>query len=499
MLTLHTIVRRAALFAALSLPLAASFVGCANRGGGRVAPHAAARGITIDGDTSDWPRAAASLADAHYVYFRVGVENQQMPIQASTESLALWLDADGDPATGQRMDKPTDAASLGVDLVLEFSPRKDDGTLGRGVSGYAIDATGNKTPVSQGAVELVVSPSTGGPQFEIRLARRTDEPSTAEMVLAGPARNARAMFVIADATGKITGWSDPESFVMPASADGPARASALLPVKRPGTIRVVSYNVLKSALMANDAPFRRVFQVLQPDVVLLQEWDTDEATARAWFSAMVTGNAEWHARSTGKDVVIVSPYPIESLGLDGITIDSPDGSSANPVRYIAGVVKTPLGDVAAASVHLKCCGTAGSPEDIKRINEARAIQAAMRGGLGDSGPRLRVIGGDLNLVGSTTPLDAIRVGLDADGSELMIAPTRVLGDAAFYTWMDPKSEFPAGRLDYLLFSDASADVVNAFVFDTTRLDDASLFRLGLDRADTASSDHKPIVLDLKPR
>ncbi|MFN0132109.1 MAG: endonuclease/exonuclease/phosphatase family protein [Phycisphaerales bacterium] len=499
MLTHQTIVRRAAMYAAVSASVLVVAAGCANRGRTVASASGAARGIVIDGDFGDWPSSRASMADADYLYFRVGVENQQMPIQASTETLSLWLDADGNAETGQRMEKPADAAGMGVDLVVEFSPRRADGTLGRGVSGYSIDASGNKSPVTQGQIGLVCSPTVGSAQYEMRMARRTDEASAAEKVLAGEARTAKAMFVIADGSGKVTGWSDPESFAMPASGDGPARASAMLPAKRPGTIRVVSYNVLKSALMTNDAPFRRVFQVLQPDVILLQEWDADEATARAWFSAMVTGNADWHARSTGKDVVIVAPYPIEPLGLDGIMADVPEGSTAAPVRYIAGVVKTPLGDVAASSVHLKCCGTAGSSEDIKRLAEARAIQAAMRDGMGNAGPRLRVIGGDLNLVGSLTPLDAIRIGLDADGTELMVAPTRVVGDSAIYTWSDAKSEFPTGRLDYILFSDSTADVVNAFVFDTSRLDDASLARLGLDRGDTGASDHLPVVVDLKPR
>jgi endonuclease/exonuclease/phosphatase family metal-dependent hydrolase len=112
---------------------------------------------------------------------------------------------------------------------------------------------------------------------------------------------------------------------------------------------------------------------------------------------------------------------------------------------------------------------------------------------------VRLIAGDFNLVGTRTPLDAMRAGLDADGSELAVAQTDVLGDHALYTWSDHKTEFPDGRLDYLIYSDASADAANAFVLDTRRLSDRTLAKLGLDRTDTGASDHLPVVVDLMPK
>jgi hypothetical protein len=89
--------------------------------------------------------------------------------------------------------------------------------------------------------------------------------------------------------------------------------------------------------------------------------------------------------------------------------------------------------------------------------------------------------------------------LDANGSDLSVAPARVLGDAAFYTWQDDKTEFPPGRLDYLAFGEGGAQLINAFVLDTRRLGDRSLASMGLNRADTDASDHLPVVIDLSPR
>src|SRR5205814_4949203 len=147
----------------------------------------------------------------------------------------------------------------------------------------------------------------------------------------------------------------------------------------------------------------------------------------------------------------------------------------------------------------KCCGTAGGPEDQRRLAEAQAINAAMKTAMPQVNTPMRVLGGDLNLVGAAGPLGALAAGLDTDGSDMAVVQPMVLGDPSLITWVDPKSEFPPGRLDYLLVSDASAQVVNAFVLDTSKLSAKSLARVGMDRGDTAASDHLPVVVDIKPR
>lgn len=307
------------------------------------------------------------------------------------------------------------------------------------------------------------------------------------------------MFVLKDATGKVLGWSDPETFSKPAGRAAAARSDEVVPVKPKGAIRVVSYNVLKSKLAAEPQSFARLFQVLDADVILCQEWNADAATATAWFTAIVTGTHPWNARAAAGDVVIVSPHAIAPLGPDSLTLPSEGGGGDAPVRFVGGIVKTPAGDVAVGSLHLKCCGTAGSPEDKTRQAQAAAINGMLRSTLTKDSPRLRVIAGDLNLVGTRAPLETLRAGLDADGSDLSVAGAAVLGDTAMYTWFDPASEFPSGRLDYAVYSNSAAQVVQSFVVDTSTLSAKSLARMGLDAGDTAASDHLPLVIDLKPR
>jgi endonuclease/exonuclease/phosphatase family metal-dependent hydrolase len=498
-------VRRVGLAGTAALALAAG--GChsnghshsvAGRGGAADAPS-----IAIDGQLKEWPQEIAATADADWIYLKVTVEGNHAPLQASPETVALWLDVDGSPRTGARMAAPADASGMGVDEIVEFSPPgdKEGSDLKRGVVVYATDETGKSVTIPAAEAEVLCAPTCEADMYEVRISRHIDPTSSPRLaqLLAGPGR-ARAMFALIGRDGKLNGWSDPETFTLPPAARSSPMVDETVPPKGEGVIRVLSWNVLKNELMKNPAPFARVIQVVDPDVILLQEWETDAATAQAWFTATVTGAHAWNAWSpAGSDVAIVSPYPLSSVGPLAINAEGAPGDKPHPVRFVSALAQTPKGDIVVGTVHLKCCGTMGSPEDARRINEANAINAAMVQALSQTKTPMRVIAGDFNLVGTRAPLDIMRAGLDADGSELAVAPTPVLGDRAIYTWSDHKTEFPDGRLDYAVYSDSSATLVNAFVIDGRRLSDKALARMGLDRSDTAASDHFPVVVDLKAK
>ncbi len=451
--------------------------------------------IVLDGKFTDWPAGAATAADADWVYFAVAVEGQNMPLQASNTTLALWLDADDNPATGVQMPSPAIAAALGVDLAVEFSPQDGAGKATPGIAVYAFGEKGAKVGLNQAQLDLAAAPTTAAAAYEIRISRHPDAAVAPVLAkLLSTAGRARGMFVLIE-KGKVVGSSNPESFTLPPLGAGSKPVSdSDLPQKPAGAIRILTYNVLKNSPEKNGNPFSRIFEATKPDIILLQEWDTNQATAQAWFTAMVTGESRWSAAiGEGGDVLIVSPHPITPLTHGAVTAAGAD----KPVRFASAKVKTPAGEVAVATVHLKCCGTVGSSEDTKRIAEATAVQAALSSAYGTDGSTLRLVTGDMNLVGSTTPLEKIAAGLDFDGSPLVPANPLVLGDSAEYTWSDEKEKFPPGRLDYILYSDSKATVLNAFVLDTRRLTDRSLARMGLARTDSAASDHLPVVVDFK--
>ena len=61
-----------------------------------------------------------------------------------------------------------------------------------------------------------------------------------------------------------------------------------------------------------------------------------------------------------------------------------------------------------------------------------------------------------------------------------------------------RGPFPPGQLDFVLYSDTTLGVANAFVFDTRDVDPELLASSGAAPEDsTHSSDHLPIVVDFK--
>ncbi len=461
--------------------------------------------ITLDGDISDWPADAAMVADERYLYLRFAVENAQYTLQAAPVTTSVQLDLDASTATG-RTSNLQGFSTLGVDLEIEFSPR--EGAVSRnGVVAHAVDSEGRRTPVPLDDLDLVCTPTYASNWYEMRVSRT---PRNGEMLPQGGLRSqgpVSGIIALYGGDGRITGYSDPFIAEAPTAAGDGGGAVVDLPVKPADAVRVMAFNVEKSNPVSQAERFQRIFQALQPDVVLISEWEEGDAAAvQAWFTALVDGQTQWNVRkaagdnSNGGGVAIVSRYTMVPFRTDALSVPGKDEKSARkPVRFVAGRVITPQGEFIVGSTHLKCCGTKDSSEDRQRMAEARAINEFMASAAASFPRAVRVVGGDLNLVGSRPPLDLLRARVDADGSDLSVAGPLVLGDRTMTTWRDPRSSFGPGRLDFVVFSDANADAVNAFVLDTARLSDESLARVGLDRADSGASDHLPVVVDLRPR
>lgn len=483
--------------AAMALALLASCAaepGPAKRGPGPVVT--ANVPVTLDGNIEEWPAGAALLADEQYIYFRVSIEDSQWTLQAAPETLAMFIDVDGSTATGRHGDFPAD--ELGVDLEIQFSPVGPDGRRQNGVAVFALDSAGRRTPISNESAQVAFLPTYASTWYEGRIARRLELPvGGARPPVAGGLMS--GMAVLLGDEGEIEGWSDASSLNAPPAAAAPAllAESADLPGRPVGALRLVTWNVLKNGPAQHPEPFARVIEALNPDVLLMQEWYEGDAEAvEGWFTATMPTTGPWRVVKGPSGVVIASRHGVS--GLDLGTLETPGGDGQpSAVRFVAATVNSAIGDVAVASTHLKCCGSKDSPEDRQRMEQARAINRAFETA-SPTPPALRVIAGDMNLVGSRPPLDLLRAGLDADGSDLSVADPFVLGDRTQYTWSDFGTSFTPGRLDYVLYSDSTAQVYQSFVLDTRRLGMETLARAGLRPEDTDVSDHKPIVCDLMP-
>lgn len=471
-----------------------TLAGCSGGGparatGPEVAAPTLVQPIVLDGDIGEWSPSVVMTTDPWWIYLRWKVAGESKTLQSSDESLAVWLDLDTNPATGERPATPAAAAQLGVDLAIELSPPKADGS-GLGY-GCRVTLPGAGREVAHDAVDFAFAPTYASEWYEGRISRQGLEglglPESSLVT---------AMLVLRDSQGATVGSSPPfEAEAVPASPTEP-RADLRIPPKPGKGVRVVSWNVLRGRPMEEPGPFARVLRVLDPDVLLVQEWTSSEREIAAWLNASVPlAEGEWSVRTTaGWGVAVASRYPLEPLGHEELYLDGEE----NAVRFAGALIDTPVGYLAASSVHLKCCGSSGSPEDQTRISEAGAINRSLTEALSIEPVGMRVIAGDLNLVGSRPPLDVLRNGLDADGSDLAIADARDLGDSAYITWREDGNAFTPGRLDWAVYSDSAVRTARCFVLDARLLSDRALEVNGLDRSDADASDHLPLVVDLIP-
>ncbi|MDX2148102.1 MAG: endonuclease/exonuclease/phosphatase family protein [Planctomycetota bacterium] len=446
--------------------------------------------VTLDGTIEEWPSESAVLADEHFLYTRLRVKDETFTLQSADETTAIWLDADADANTGKRVRLSPTTPELGVDLEVQFSPLDAETKRpGRGTAIFALDNSGARSPVARSRHDdLAFAPTYAANWYEIRLSRHiVSLPQAFPGAGLRSRGGVRGAAVLLDSQGALAGWSEPFAATLPPRSEVPLTLEATLPSASRGQIRVISYNVERSKPVETPAPFQAVFQALKPDAILVQEWNSTPEELQSWFTALVPNNTGWHVVVGPSGVAVVSRFPLQ-------TIDT-----GTRVRVAAAIADTEFGPVGLASLHLKCCGSKDSPEDQRRLDEARSVNAALAKAWNDAGVVTRFVGGDLNLVGSRPPLDALRSSLAAPGTidpDLRVAEPMVLGDRAMFTWADVPNEFTPGRLDYILYS--GGRVEQTFVLDLSRLSTDSLASMGFSQADLKSSDHLPVVVDLTP-
>lgn len=453
--------------------------------------------VTFDGSVGEWPTDVVATADEDYLYVRFStLRGAVSSLQSGNHVTSIWLDVDGDGATGYNRLYPDVVRGLGFELEIQFSPmamgkdRPDSGT-----AVYLLASDGEYTRMGHAAIGVAALPTHASDKFEVRIARYGEGLEGLPLDGLRTSGIVRGVFVAMDNSGAFLGWSDPFAVRAPTARQSPPQAPGTVAPKPRGGIRVLSYNVFDTAPTSNPDPFARIIRAVDPDVVLLQEWhDGDAQEIEAWFTQHVPSPKVWFViRGEGRGVAIASRLPIRPI--EPMTIV---GQSGN-VRSLSAVVRHGTTDVGVTSVHLKCCGSLDTTEDAQRIEEAGLINAVLESAYAARPPAVRLIAGDFNLVGSTKPLEVLAHGLDRDGSSLSAATPLSLGKPAALTWRNPRSSFSPSRLDYVLFSDSSAVVTQAFILDTGLLSDESLRALGLMRDDATASDHLPVVVDVRAR
>jgi endonuclease/exonuclease/phosphatase family metal-dependent hydrolase len=297
-------------------------------------------------------------------------------------------------------------------------------------------------------------------------------------------------------------------------------------------LRMMSYNILWDSIFPDvdavkAAKFNRVMDAINPDILNLQEigyWDSPVAPktgndVRDLLNSVspLPDGASWNVyKGNSGDSVLASKYPITMTR----NFTSPSGDLGMAI----GLVNLPddqfPSDFYVMNNHYKCCGGNGSTEDQRRQRQSDANVAWLRdarnpGGVINLAPGTPfAVVGDLNIVGSQSPLNTLITGNivneasygvdsppDWDGTNITdAAPVHNGSGSLNYTY---RSGGSTSRLDYIIYSDSALDVGNKFVLNTVSMIPAQRTATGLQQFDTAQGnsstyfDHLPVVVDFR--
>jgi len=450
-----------------------------------------AQSIYLDGDLSEWSEVAfakedsqdkvgieitemALTSDSDYVYFKVGL-NTEINLQ-DNNNLDLLIDLDNNPATGQPL------LGKGIDFIYEFGRRC--GSL-------------NGQKVFHNDVGLLSMPTVSSAEFELAFSIESlfNAMSISDSIV--------AFFRLGTVNADYA--PNPEelqAYALETESLFP-RPAYSIQKKEMGELRIVSYNVKRDMLFdgSASAAYSRILKAIDSDIICFQEiydFNAQQLLARLENLGVINAGETWYACKDGPDLITVSRYPI-------LHHEEVDGNSF--VQLDTGPAVLSL-----FNCHLPCCDN-----DEGRVSEIDAMLAFLRNALEGNGfptipsesPYLFL--GDMNLVGSAGQLNSMINGnitsnfIYGDDVSLnysnglmndLKAPSTAL--PGVFTWYNPDGSFPAGKLDYIIYTDRVMDATNAFVLDTRLMPADELLDNGFDTDDTSiASDHLPVVADFR--
>ena len=420
----------------------------------------------------------ASDSDHLYVYVRLASDLDLTDV-LYPHNLFLQIDVDMNSSTGYPVRE-----GFGSELGIDFNGL------------FAYTNFGPADQVNFSEIGLVPSPTVTSKEFEFALRRDVIlEPGDVLF----PQDSIRLLF-------RDTQYNDelPDvggSFVYDFNE---ASASQLAPISvakgHPSFLRVCAYNVLGNGLVhpVRQSRFERIVPALDADVYLFSECGNTTATEVKslldnWLP--LQSDVGWQTTKNG-DLITASRWDhLQSwTGIPKqhpLLVNVPD-SLGGPMLFI--------------NSHLSCCGNDAARQD--QVDEMMAWIVGNEGSLNENTPI--VYAGDLNLVGYAQQLETLLNGdivqtqtfgpgglPDWDQTPWSDALPRQTHQPFTYTWRDDgDGNFPPGRLDFVLYSDAVIVNEHAFVLETESTPADVLASLGLMQDDTQSaSDHLPVVMD----
>lgn len=511
--------RTLALLAAAGL-LAGS---CATSGSGN--------NVVIDGEFEEWkdvPVVASDPADSPDGYLDFGdirvrhdrdsvfmlVEmGKILTAQRLPGTVSILLDVDGKSSSGYE-----EGGLDGVDLIFDFPlpNSKSPGTPGAGVRLRSKQERLN--PYSLG---VVLAPVHSGDRLELRFNRRGPLGTTPPIFFSP---TFRAKLVAVDLEGGLVDETPIFTYKLkPTNATARRTSNGHNPIARArdADFRILCWNVSRNDLFEKPKAFGRILVALRPDVIILDEVSDKgslEQVRAIIAEAFLSDDWNVYYGPGGSDqrTVVATRNALDAAAPFSPVV-WPDGAAEELAKLRAGadaidkarswlgpsvpaggvLVKFGARTLLAAGVDLACCGGHETIEDRRRMVEARAVNAAAASTAASAKVDAIVIAGDFNLVGDPSVLDIAAAGLDK-GQPLMRARALQLDGMTDATWANPEEPFVPGRLDHILYSGSSLQLLRSFVFDSSDLSGRWLAYNGLSAEDSrGASDHFPVVADFK--
>ena len=456
--------------------------------------------ITLDGRFDDWTGRAVAATDPtgdgglDLVALRLADEPDwfQMLITAAADfdlsddnDLVLLLDTDDDPGTGLQTE------GLGAELRFVFGAR----------SGHyypeSTDDISDGIELLYGPLGLQGAPTVTAPQFEIALAR--DATIDGNLLFLED----RGSIVLTSGTGDRLPNSGVIAYQLDLDPPPPAR-DVPLERERAEDLRLVSWNVRFDSPWENSEAdrFRRQVRALDPDILNFQEiYDhTPSETRQRFIDWLGETPSDWYAAGNA-DCITVSRYPI-------LYTEDLDTNLAVLVETDALLDRSLL----IVNAHPPCCTNDDGRQE--EIDQMLALLRRVRAGEHPEIPADVAVQltGDMNLVGLAQQLDSLVTGdivdestwgpdvaPDVDGSALFDTFPLLTEERIAYTYRNDSSfaSYWPGRLDVSIVSDSVLELGRQLVLETRFMSAQRLSDYALLANDSASSDHLPLITDVR--
>ena len=405
----------------------------------------------------------------------VGLDEEVLP-----NKLKILLDLDNDFETGVNYAN----LGLGVDLLVDLPNRQ------------AIRYSGGSGSESLNDIGLHVSPTYSANEFELAFHREQSQIESPEL---------RIMWYDGE-----TGEGFPENGGLHALNNTVALWEPQSLNRAEGTLNRVAFWNMNNRIdqPGAQASIERILQAIDPDIIGFSEVsDVSSNFVKGLLNQWLPleGESSWNVIKDDYDLMVAAKGAIVE-GFSEIYRQFPVIVEGHP-GWGAPLLFT--------SSHLKCCG--GASSEAQRQSEADEYMAFVRDAISGDNPDALlpantpiVYGGDLNMVGLNDPIYTLLTGdisdedsngqdfnPDWDGSDFKEWPLLQSDFPMDYTWTNNSGEWMPGKLDYIITSDAAANVLHGFSLRTDNMSSVRLSQFNLQSNDAlAASDHYIVVADL---